>query len=461
MFTPCALNGTNGNGTLQAECATFSQPVNRADPNSEKITLHVARLPATALEPAADALTLINGGPGGSSIDMLVDFAGVARSFTRERDVIVIDQRGTGRSSPMSCPGVTDRADEFALEDIPEAIAACLAELPQDPRYFTTSAAVEDLEALRQALGYQQLSLYGISYGTRVAQHYMRTYPASTRAVIIDGVVPSPQPLGIDIAINSEKALQAAFKRCSENEPCQQAFPDLEDQFQILSTRLQQQEINLSLPHPVTGAHTDLQLTYEHLMLWLRFSLYAPETVALIPLTIHQAAVDNSYMPIASNALRMMHNISESMNYGMHNSVMCTEDAPFYREAGIDFETMEASYIGRELFDRMVGLCEHWPEGFRHDDIKAELSSSVPTLLLSGEFDPITPPSWAERVVPGLSNAKHIVAPGQGHGTLSRGCIPRLMLDFIETPDPNVLDDSCIKHLSAYPLFINSMGPPP
>ena len=195
-FQPCSLSGSNGNGTLQAECASWRQPVDRTAPDAQSLELFVAKLKSTALEPAKDAFTLINGGPGGSSVDFLVDFAAIAQSFTRERDVIIIDQRGTGRSAPLTCDAVMDRAEEYTEEDTLEATQDCLAALAHDPKHFTTSVGVEDLDGLRQALGYEQLSLYGISYGTRVVQQYMRRYPERTRAVIIDGVVPPTQVLG-------------------------------------------------------------------------------------------------------------------------------------------------------------------------------------------------------------------------------------------------------------------------
>ena len=460
-FAPCALSGSNGNGTLQAECAHWQQPLDRTDPSAGSIQLKVARLKSTALEPATDAFTVINGGPGGSSLEFMVDFAQVVQAFTRERDVVVIDQRGTGQSSPLTCQAVTDRADEYTEEETLKATQDCLAALAHDPKFFTTSAGVEDLEALRQALGYEQLSLYGVSYGTRVVQQYMRHYPAQTRAAVIDGVVPPDHALGPDIAIHSQLALDAAFDRCAETPSCNSAFPNVSQDFARLSQQLKDQPVPLTIQHPVTGERTEMELTYPHLMMWLRFSLYASETTALIPLTIHQAISNNNYLPIASNALRMLHNITTALNYGMHNAVMCTEDAPFFDPATVDYDALDATYIGRQMYDQLGAMCGVWPEGFRHADIKETLASEVPTLLLSGEVDPITPPTWAERAQQQLSVAKHIIAPGQGHGVLARGCIPKLILEFVEDPQFEEMDDSCVDHLAPYPFFINAMGPPP
>ena len=446
---------------MQAECATWQQPLDRTDPSDETLALFVARLKSTAIEPAKDAFTIVNGGPGGSSIDLLVDMAGVVGAFTRERDVIVIDQRGTGRSAPLTCEAITDRAEEYTEEQTLEATKDCLDNLTHDPRFFTTSVGVEDLEALREALGYEQLSLYGISYGTRVVQQYVRRYPVTSRVAVIDGVVPPQQALGPRIAIHSQDALDQALARCVEEESCNTAFPNLAAELGALRASLEESPVPLSIPHPVTGKQTEIELTYPHVMMWLRFSLYATETTALIPLTIHEAAVSQNYIPIASNALRMLHNITTALNYGMHNAVICTEDAPFYDEQSVDYDAMDATYIGGEMLGSLKSICEVWPAGYIHEDIKQPLISDTPTLVLSGELDPITPPAWGDMSMQGLSQAKHIIAPGQGHGTLARGCIPKMVLEFVEKTNVTEVDDSCVKHLGAYPFFIDAMGPPP
>ena len=460
-FTPCYITGSGGDGNLQAECATWLRPLDPANPDSEQIELFIAKLPATAIDPAKDAFTVINGGPGGSSVNMLVEYAPILRSFTRERDVIVLDQRGTGRSAPLRCSSLTDEPEVYEEDAVRAATQECLTQLEHDPRFFTTSVAVEDLEAMRVALGYEQLSLYGVSYGTRVAQQYMRQYPHAARSVVIDGVVPAEEKLGGNVAINSQQTLDKVFARCAAESACAERFPNLSADFQRLSERLRQQPVPLQLQHPVTGLATDIELAYGHLAVWIRLALYAPETTALIPLIIDQAANGQNYLPVAASALRMLHQLTTSITYGMHNAVVCTEDAPFYEEEELDIDALEASYLGRDMYDTLKIMCSQWPRGVLEERMKAPLRSDVPTLVLSGEYDPITPPAYGEAVMPGLSRAKHIVAPGQGHGTLPRGCIPRLVLDFVESADETAVDDSCTKYLGTYPFFTDLMGPPP
>jgi pimeloyl-ACP methyl ester carboxylesterase len=461
-FESCSLNGSGGTGRLHAECGRWLQPLNREDADGEQVELFVARLPTTALEPAGDAVTLINGGPGGSSVDLLVDFAGVVEAFTRERDVVVLDQRGTGRSAPMRCHELNaDTPESLDADTVVDLTRTCLDQLPHDPRFFTTTVATEDLEALRSELGYKQWDIYGVSYGTRVAQQYMRAYPEQTRSVILDGVVPAPRVLGANIAVHSQQALDQVFARCAGDTLCNAQFPRFKSDFHDLAERLSAAPLALELQHPVTGQLTSLELSYGYLALWLRFALYAPETTALIPLITHQAARQANYLPIAANALRSLHDVSSMLNYGMHNAVVCTEDTPFYGEQKINDAELDETYLGREMYETLRAMCSAWPAGVMHPDMKRPVKSAVPTLVLSGEYDPITPPAWGDEIMPGLSNARHIVVPGQGHGTLVRGCIGQLARQFIESANAAALDAECTDHMAAYPFFLDMMGPPP
>ena len=460
-FKPCSLTGSGGNGNLNALCATFQQPLDHQQPDGPQLDLQVVKIPSTAIEPATDAFTIINGGPGGSSIDLLVDLGGLIQTFTRERDVIVVDQRGTGRSAPLTCPDIVDSADEPSLEETVALTQQCLDALPFDPTFFTTTVAVNDLETLRLTLGYDQLSIYGVSYGTRVAQQFARQYPNSTRAIVIDGVVPADEVLGKQIAIHSNDALLSVFARCEASPPCTEAFPDLRQDFAELSHTLKTQPPILTIQDPVTDEPTELTLTYGHMAAWLRFALYSPEMTSLIPLIINQAAQQQRYVPVAANAIALINNITTALNYGMHNAVLCTEDAPYFSHTTQELEQLEQTYIGAEMYQTIEAMCSIWPKGTMHADMKVPLETDIPTLVLSGEHDPITPSSWGDAVMPGLSFAKHIVVPHQGHGTIARGCVPKLILEFIEQGDPTTIDDSCTQFIHEQPFFINNMGPLP
>ena len=460
-FEPCHLSNSQGNGSLYAECARWQQPLNRQDPDAESIELSVVRLPATAVNPAKDAFTVINGGPGGSSIDLLVDLAPVLQSFTRQRDVIVLDQRGTGRSTPLICDAVADGAETLTEAQTIALTQDCLNSLLHDPRYFTTSVAVKDLEELRQVMGYEQLSLYGVSYGTRVVTQYMRRYPSHARAAVIDGVVPPTMALGTEVAQQSDAALRRVFERCQQNEACASAFPTIARDFDRLRRELTDAPTSLTFRHPISGQQTELTFGYGHLAIWIRLALYAPETTALIPLIIDQAANHANLIPVAAASITLLEQLTGSLNYGMHNAVVCTEDAPFFDQQIAADPALSASYLGADMYQTLTTLCSVWPAGVRDDNLKSALHSDVPTLVLSGEFDPITPPAYGDQTLPGLTRAKHIVAPGQGHGTIARGCMPQVILQFIEQPEPDQLDAACVQHLTSFPFFVDPLGPAP
>ncbi|MFK7912983.1 MAG: alpha/beta hydrolase [Pseudomonadales bacterium] len=460
VFSSCALAGNGGATRANAQCAIAAVPLNHDDPDGAQIELHIARIRSLAPDPAADAFTVINGGPGGSSLSLYADLAPVFASILRERDIVVVDQRGTGRSTPLTCPELEDSPTVSDPQLIAGFARQCVASLEHDPRYFTTSVAVRDLELIRAQLGYAQLTIYGVSYGTRVAQHYARRYPEQTRALIIDGVLPVTAALGPQIAIKAQDTLDSIMARCADDADCNQALPALPQQLAALRAELTKAPVALQLPDPVTGTNTPMDFDYGHLAIALRLLAYAPETASLIPLLIHEAASNRNYLPLASQALRVTTQLSDSMSYGMHNAVVCTEDVPYY---DFDMTQMRArlqqTYLGSEQMDALIAICSEWPAGVIDPEFKTPLAHNIPTLLLSGQFDPITPPSYAEVAADPLGNARAIVAPGQGHGVIMRGCIPRLVDGFIESLDSAAVDSSCVEQLGNEAFFIDLLGP--
>ena len=245
--------------------------------------------------------------------------------------VAPVDQRGTGESSRMDCP-IDDDAllfeGEFTLEDTIQFIAECLENLPHDPRYFSTSVAVTDLEAIREALGYSALNLYGVSYGTRVAQHFARRYPDSTRTVVIDGVVPPQVALGPEIATESQKAVDRILARCAEDATCNERFPAVETTFAGIVAALREEPVEVSVPHPSTGRAESISFGEAELAGAVRLLAYSPPTIALLPLFVHEAGKGN-WVPLASQYMMTAIAMSDALALGMHNTVMCTEDLPF------------------------------------------------------------------------------------------------------------------------------------
>lgn len=444
---------------IDAECATLQRRENPDDENSRLIDLAVVKLPSSASEPERDAFTLIQGGPGGSSIDMAISYRQALDFIRSKRDIIIVDQRGTGRSNKLSCPQPEetpkisfDRAQTLALTQ------QCITELSEhDLRYYTTSVAVQDLEAIRQATGYEQLTVYGVSYGTRVAQHYLRRFPDKTRAIIIDGVVDIGLNLaGAEIARRSQDAFDAMASRCKQTASCESQFGDVDQKFKELRARLIDQPVEVELPHPSSGNLVTHTVSEVDLLAVVRFLPYATETMALLPMMIARA-YDGDYIPLAAQGISTVESLSNEFATGMHNSVVCAEDAPFVKP-GAASETAN-TYFGSDMIDAIAATCEAWPKGAIDDDFTQAFDSDKPVLILSGETDPITPPANGQRAAEMFSNSKHLVVPSHGHGVIARGCVPYLLRDFIENVELDSLKTDCIERERAMPFFIDAAGP--
>ncbi|MEZ5549801.1 MAG: alpha/beta hydrolase [Pseudomonadales bacterium] len=458
-LTACTLTGSRGIESIEAECGNLQRPENPEQPEGRQISLRVAVIRSPSPAPEPDAFTLINGGPGGSSISLYADSASAFAAILLHRDIVVVDQRGTGSSAPLRCAGLDDLTDGLVPGSIAVATKECLQSLPGEPGNYTTSAAVADLEAARAALGYARFNVYAVSYGTRVAQHFARRYPASVRTLILDGILPADVPLGPNAAFNAQQTLEQIFSRCAKDTHCAEAFPDLPATFAALQSRLRTAAVEITLPHPVQGTAHAMAIGYPHLLMVVRLLSYSPETAALIPLVIQEAQRDANFTPLAANALQLQSDLDNAIGVGMHNSVVCTEDVPFIGE--VNWPALDATYMGADQVRALQTICQHWPAGPLDNDLRTPLVSDVPALLLSGEFDPITPPRYGDAVAAQLSNALHITAPGQGHGVFARGCLPRLMSEFVEQADWRALDTACVDRLQPTPFFINLMGPSP
>ena len=457
----CRINAGPGYPGISARCASFTRPLNPDQPDGETINLHVAVVPALSLEPAADPVVPIAGGPGQASTDFYAGSFTAFETLRRDRDIVLVDQRGTGQSAPMTCD-VDDSVlqGQFSAEQTLEITRDCLEALPHDPRYFTTSVAVRDLEALRIALGYEQFNVYGVSYGTRVAQHYARRYPESTRTVILDGVVPPQMALGPAIATEAQRAIDRIFARCAEQAGCNERFGDLPGRFAELVDRLREQPVELALANPISGQTETINYGVDELTGAVRLLSYHPTTIALLPLLISEAA-DGNYQPLAAQFLSIRDSFVETLSIGMHNSVVCTEDAPFFVGEAISDQELEATYLGPEVLGSIDTMCGIWPAGVIDADFKEPLATDTPVLLLSGEVDPITPPGYAELAAVDLGNALLLTGKLQGHGMAPRGCTDTVMADFVATADPTGIDTDCFERHFAMPFFLDFSGPAP
>jgi pimeloyl-ACP methyl ester carboxylesterase len=445
-----------------ARCGTLAVPEDPSAPGGRTVDIFVARVPSLSSTPRPDPLVLIAGGPGESTVDMYLQLRGAFEPARRERDVILVDQRGTGRSAAGFDCGVPDELslDTAGDERLAKYIGQCLREIEHDPRFYTTSVAVQDLDRVRAALGIEQWNVYGVSYGTRVAQHYLRRFPEHARSVVLDGVVPPELALGPDIARQAQRALDRIFARCAADEGCQAHFPSLSAEFRELLARLDKEPVATASPYATDadGATRDAgKFAAPQLRALVRLLSYSSATVALLPALLHEAHEGN-YAPLANQTSTTLRRLPESLSFPMSNSVICTEDVPF--AAAGSREGLDATYLGTTIVDALAEICGQWPAGAIDADLKMPLVSDRPVLLLSGSNDPITPPEYAARAAAKLTHATQLVGADQGHGQIAVGCVPRLLRSFLEHPD-QPLDAACLASEPPTPFFLSLLGPGP
>ena len=472
-FKACELPQKHSGATTAAFCAPFSVPERRDenqrnDKAGRKIDLNLAVIKSDAERADSDIVVFLAGGPGQAAVETYPQIAGALAPLRKHHHILLLDQRGTGKSHPLDCDATKD--DEKHKEQIGEtdngidvvklreAMTKCLAEVAKnaDPRQYTTTAAVHDLEELREALGGPQFDLVGVSYGTRVAQQYLMRFPAGVRSVVLDSVAPNELVFGQEFAQNLDAALKAQFALCGKNDACAKAFGDSFASLGKLRDALRAQPQNYSFRDPITFKGVDMRLTANRLAGLVRMFAYTPETAALLPLSIAEGLKGN-YTPLAGQTQLLHDDMSGTMNGGMQASVVCAEDADLIKPDPNDVNTL----LGTTLTDALTTMCSVWPRGTRPDDFHAPLKSDKPVLLLAGELDPVTPPRYAEQAAHGLTNARVIVARGQGHNVIGRGCIPKVVGEFVDKVDPKMLDAKCVDALGATPALVDFNGAAP
>ncbi|WP_223786770.1 alpha/beta hydrolase [Marinicella meishanensis] len=452
---PCFIGAAGSGVHTAAHCGRLSVPENREQPE-QQIELNIAVVKSGSSDKLNDPVLLLAGGPGQGAVDTFAGLVKPISALLPLRDVVMVDQRGTGASNPLRCEITPE--DFEAMNDLdPEALRAwtkeCHDSLDADTRMYTTTIAIEDLESVRQALGYDQWNLYGGSYGTRKALTYMKMYPDAIRSVVLDAVVSQDEALGVSHEANLQSTLSRIFARCEQDESCAKAFGDAEQQMWKFLDQLQEQPITLRIQNSATGEYETVVMTREYAVLALRMFAYSPETMGLIPLLVSLA---NNGQPetMAAQAQMVMNSLNQGLNNALELSVSCAEDVPFMPTSS----NVTNSLFGDNLFELMRARCAEWDSVPVADSFKEPVTSDIPTLLLSGEYDPVTPPEFAERAMATLSNAQHLVAKGQGHIVSTRGCMPKIVAAFIKQPETE-LDTACMGDFRDFPFFINMNGP--
>lgn len=462
-LSPCELEHPLRLALLPAECGVLEVAENPHAPGGRHIALRVVRVAAISRRKQPDPLVVLAGGPGAAATEFYATVAFAFARILRERDIVLLDQRGTGGSNRLDCPDDEELLARAGEAEIAARTRACLSALAThaDVAWYTTSVAVEDLERLRAALGYPRINLYGASYGTRVAQQYLRHYPQRTRSVILDGVVPVRRALGAATALEAERALRDILARCAGDAACRAAFGDPAADYRAVRTALAARAVPVSVADPTTGAARRFEFGAAHLATVLRLASYSADYAALLPLLLHAAGARHDYDPLAAQFLLLERAAGRGLAAGMHNSVACAEDLPFLDPHAVDPAALAATYLGAAQLEALQVVCRLWPRGPVDADLHAPLASEVPALLLSGSADPATPPEYAREAARAYAHHLAIELAGFGHGQLTAPCVDRLMALFLARASVDDLDPACTRAARPLPFFTSLNGPPP
>jgi pimeloyl-ACP methyl ester carboxylesterase len=456
QLAACRLEGLG----VEARCGSLSELEDRAQPDGRRIELQYAVVPALSARPQPDPLFILVGGPGQAASKAGGAIVRALHDVRRSRDIVLLDQRGTGGSHALRCAeDVEDGSLErrFAPRLEIEKTESCRAALDADPARYTTDVAMEDLDDLRRALGYDRINLWGGSYGTRAALVYYRQHPEHVRSLTLDGAAPFAIELPLYVARDSQRALDLLYADCEKQPDCAAAFPEARARLDALLDRLGHTPESIDVTHPRSGQHERIRVEREGLSSVLLNLLYVPDLAALAPLGVERASQGNwDTLVGAAQAF----SDAASIDAGMFLSVSCAEDVARISEDALETQT-RGTFLGAEWLQRMRKQCAAWRAATLPDAYFAPVSGTVPSLILSGNIDPVTPPVWGELVANQLSSSRHIVVPGAGHGVSSLGCIPKLIAQFIEGADPAALDAACVNEIERPPFFTSLAGPNP
>lgn len=459
----CRLDGV----PVPARCGTLAVFEDRAAGAGRTIDLNIVVLPAVSDNPEPDPLFFLAGGPGQAATEVAGPMLPLLADVRRTRDLVFVDQRGTGDSGPLTCAFFERDAEEDAVSEslqfdtLPlDELRECLEEVETlaDPRQYTTPVAMDDLDDVRAALGYERINLYGGSYGTRAGLIYMRRHPERVRAAVLDGLAPVSMRLPSSINVDAHRALDLLFADCAADRGCREAFPDLPRTFARVIADLEANPRVLDTTHPRTGEPFELTLTASSFAGGLRGILYSPTLASLMPWTVARAAAGD-FAPYLAQIVPLTDS-GAILDLGMFFSIVCAEDVS--RLADGEAGRLAADgMLGRLLIEIATDACTVWPAADLPADYFEPVRSDAPTLLLSGNLDPVTPPRWGEQVLGDLSNARHLVAPGAGHGVVARGCAGDVIAEFIESGSHGELDGSCLERIRRPPFLLSAAGTDP
>jgi pimeloyl-ACP methyl ester carboxylesterase len=434
----------------KAKCGTLEVYENRATKKGRMISLNILVLPATGDKREPDPLVYFAGGPGSAATEDATGIAGAFQKIREHRDLLFVDQRGTGKSHPLNCEFYNPADVQsylgyfFPLEDIRK----CRPQLEanSDLTLYTTTIAMDDMDEVRAALGYEQINLFGGSYGTRAALTYLKRYPKRVRTATLQGVAPANAYMPSDFPLGNERALNGVIAECAADEACNKAFPNLKDEAKAVLNQLIKGPVDVEVQKPNSKERAKVKLNRDLAAEAIRYMLYSPVPASRVPLYIHLASQGN-FVPLAEAAIDYRINLVGSGGNGMYLSVTCAEDLPWIKPG--EGERMAANtFLGDYRLRQQREACALWPRATIERDYAKPVRADVPVLILTGEWDPVTPPSNGDAVAKTLPNSLHIVVPHGAHGLgglENIDCVLRIMAEFVERGTTKGIDTGCVK----------------
>jgi len=446
--------------TSDAGCGKYEVFEDRAAKTGRKISLNILVLPALSPKPAPDPVFVLAGGPGQGAVSLAKGGGDYLIKLRRDRELVFVDQRGTGESNPLNCSpsGDKDEMRSYFTEGVNlERLRECRARLEKNANLalYTSPIAMDDLDDVRAALGYDKINLLGGSYGTLAGFVYLRQHPDRVRAAILEGVSPVEAKIYLPFAKGVEHSLERMFTDCAADKECNQAFPNLRAEFKELTAKVEKQPAVFESTNLINGKREQITLSRNIFSEQIRTMLYIPIYWRWLPVLIHEANANN-FGPFASIAYANVRGLTGEVAGGMLLSVICAEDVPFITEDDIKRNTA-GTFYGDYRVRTSIKACEQWPKGKVSATFSEPVKSDAPILMITGDLDPVAPPWLATGAARLLPNSRQISIRNTGH-YFRFECVEDLFVEFLSKASVKGLDDSCVKDIER-PPFITKLPP--
>ncbi len=454
LLKPCKLSGIDE----ELLCGKLTVFENRERRAGRTIDLNVVVVPAFDQKNKTEPLFEFAGGPGAAVTGSAVFYAGEGKEYRRKHDIVLVDQRGTGKSNPLSAKPQKKAPQDFLTEMYPVEYVKKLRQTLEeraDLTQYTTSIAMDDLDDVRNWLGYQRINLFGLSYGTRAALVYMRQHPDHVHTATIMGVVPTYLRMPLYHSEAAARAMDLLLNECETDSTCHSAFPEIRADWQNVLSNLGREPARVQYSADPTAAPLTVEIKRDIFTERIRTWLYGRDKARRIPYIIHQAA-QGDFVPFLKEAIGP--SIPDFIADGMYLSVTCAEDVPFIDQAEA-FRMNEGNPFGHYRVFQQTRACSLWSRAKVPDGYLDPVSSNIPVLIFSGQMDPVTPPQRGEEVARTLPNSRHILVAQAAHGMeglSNQDCVDGLILEFMDKADPKALDATCVEKMVPPPFTVKS-----